>query len=185
MTMLILGAILFFGAHTVPMSVPLRVALVGRWGANAYKGVFALCSLAGLVLMGVGFARSEVAVLWVPPAWARSLAPVAMWVAFVLLASAYTPTHIRRTVKHPMMLGVLVWSAMHLLANGERATLWLFAPFAVYAVASIVSAERRGKRLGGGEVAWKFDVMVVAIGSILWGLVWYFHAALFRVSTGW
>ena len=185
MAVLMFGAILFFGIHAVPMSVALRATLVGRLGENGYKGVFALVSLAGLVLIGVGFAHAEPVVLWIPPAWAGTVTPVALWFAFVLLAAAYTPTHIRRSVKHPMMVGVFVWSGSHLIANGEQATLWLFGLFSIYAVASIVSAELRGKRLGGAAAAWKFDAIAVATGSVAWGLLWVFHKALFGVSAAW
>lgn len=183
MSLQLLGVILFFGVHAIPAHTGLRSALVGRVGEVGYKAGFALISLAGLVLMGMGFAQSGFVALWEPATWAGTATKIAMWIAFVLLAAAYTPTHIRGTVKHPMMLGVFIWSVTHLISNGEQAALWLFAPFAGFAVFSVVSAEMRGKRLGRAPASWKNDGIALAVGTVAWALVWYFHGALFGVAV--
>ena len=61
-----------------------------------------------------------------------------MWVVFVLLVAAYTPTHIRRTVRHPMMLAVLIWALLHLLVNGDLASLLLFGGLGAFAVSKVL-----------------------------------------------
>jgi uncharacterized membrane protein len=81
-----------------------------------------------------------------------------------------------------MMLGVLIWAGMHLLANGDLASNILFGSFALWAVFSVLSSERRGKRLGGERVALMADVAAIVVGLAVFAVVLYFHDELFGVS---
>ena len=47
-------------------------------------------------------------------------------IALVLFAAANMPTRIRALVRHPMLLGLLLWAFAHLLANGEVRSVVLF-----------------------------------------------------------
>ena len=94
MTILILGLVLFLGVHSVRIvAEDFRSAQIARWGANGWKLMFALASLAGLVLIvwGYGQARAEPLVLWATPTWLRHVAGLLTLAAFVLLAAAYVP----------------------------------------------------------------------------------------------
>jgi uncharacterized membrane protein len=72
MWMLVAGLALFFAAHLVPTRPQLRAHLV-RWvGPGPYSGLFALVSLAALVLIVMGYGQMrglgrENPQLWVPP----------------------------------------------------------------------------------------------------------------------
>jgi len=52
----ILGLILFLGAHVFVTMRNQRGALISRMGFGPYRGLFALVAIAGLVLIGFGFA---------------------------------------------------------------------------------------------------------------------------------
>ena len=41
-------------------------------------------------------------------------------VEFILFAAANMRGHLRRLLQHPMLIGLLIWSSVHLLANGDR-----------------------------------------------------------------
>jgi uncharacterized membrane protein len=105
-----------------------------------------------------------------------------MAVAFILVAVANVPGRIRRLTHHPMLIGVLIWATLHLLANGDLASNILFGAFALWAVFAILSAERRGKRLGSGPGTLKADLIGAVIGLVVFAIVFYFHGDLFGVS---
>ena len=94
MTVLILGLLLFLGVHSVRIVADgWRTAQIARLGANRWKRLYTLASVAGLVLIvwGFGMARADTAVLWAPPPWTRWAAALFTAVAFILLTAAYVP----------------------------------------------------------------------------------------------
>lgn len=186
MTLLLVGLALFFIPHLLP-STPLRGALVSALGENKYKGLVAVASFAGLIIAVIGYRQVPVDYVFAPKPWARAAALHSMPLAFILLGAAHMPTHLRKWLKHPMMLGVLIWALLHYFANGERAAVWLFGSFAAYAIFSIISGTLRGQSIvkPGKTVAWKYDLMAVGGGVILYGIVMAAHGWLFnRVLIG-
>ncbi len=184
MGMLVAGLLLFFGVHVVPMQGGVRANLVERFGEPFYKGLFSIASLTGFVLIVLGFYRSPVVPLWLPPPWAHGLATIVMPVAFVLLVAAYIPGNIRRITRHPMLAGVLLWAVAHLIANGDLASLLLFGSFAIYSVLDMLSASYRAaanSRSASGSYnrSIYMDVITVVVGLALFWVVWQFHGALF------
>ncbi len=180
--LLIGGLILFIGMHVVPSSVRLRSALAARLGDNGYKILFSLVSVTGLVLTGIGYGQAPHEQIFEPSLTARTFLPAAMATAFVLVAVANVPGRVRRLVRHPMLVGVLIWAALHLLANGDLASNVMFGAFALWAVFAILSEEYRAKRPGSGRGSWKFDLGGAVAGLLVFWLVFRFHANLFGVS---
>ena len=174
------GLLLFFGAHLFSL-VPARDAVRARLGANAFKGVYSVVSLLGIILIVMGYSRVPYEQLFAPLPWARGALFAAMPFVFVLFASANMSTHIRRVLRHPMLIATLIWSGLHLLANGELAATWLFGAFAAYAVLNLLVSVVRG-RPGlplKKPVAWKFDVMAVAGGVVVYAVFLKLHGWLF------
>ena len=182
MTLLIVGLALFIGVHLVPSHSPLRGALTGAIGENGYKSLFSVVSVAGLVVTVIGYRVAPASPIFTPSGTAQDLLPIAMAVAFILLAAAYMPGRIRRVVRHPMMAGVLIWAVMHLLANGDLASNILFGAIAVWAVFAVISAEQRGKRPGPARLGFRADAIAVVAGLAAFAVVLYFHADLFGVA---
>ena len=144
MALLLSGLAIFLGIHLLPTAPAIRGRFRARFGENGYKLAFSLASAAGLALIVAGFASSGDRVrVFDPLPAARAIAPFAMTVSFVLLAAANMRGHLRAFLKHPMLLGVLIWSAIHLLANGDRAGTVLFGAFLVYAIIDLASAVSR------------------------------------------
>jgi uncharacterized membrane protein len=182
MGLLILGLALFIGIHLVPGSPKLRSIVTGAIGLNGYKGAFSLISAVGLVLIWIGYARTPPEQIFVPSETARLILPTGMALAFILMACAYAPGRIRRLVRHPMMTSVLIWSVLHLLANGDLASNILFGTFALWSVFAILSAMQRGQKLGDDRVRPWADLLAAAIGLIAFGMVFYSHAWLFGAA---
>jgi uncharacterized membrane protein len=182
-TLLIAGLALFLGIHLVPAVPALRAGLVARWGDQRYKGVFSLASALGLALIVAGYATAGDRVrLFDPVPAARAIAPYAMAVSFVLLAAANMRGHLRKLLRHPMLLGVLIWSAVHLLANGDRAGTLLFGAFLAYAIIDLASAVVRGA-VKPFEPMVRHDVIGVIGGVAVALAVMAFHRVLFGVPV--
>ena len=110
MTLLILGLLIFLGVHSTRIvAEPWRSAMVVRLGENGWKALYSAASLAGMVLIVIGYAaaRTDPVWLWLPPVWTRHLAALLTLPAFILLAAAYVPGNaIKARVGHPMVAGV-------------------------------------------------------------------------------
>ena len=183
MVWLILGLAAFLGIHLLPAGPPLRTALAQRFGENRYKGIFSAASGIGLVLIIVGYAYApRGAQLFEPLAAARSLAPLAMVVSFILLAAANMKAHIRRALKHPQLIGVGIWSATHLLANGHLKAGVLFGAFLAYVAIDLVSAITRGATKSFQPLV-KHDIIAVAGGTLVALVVMALHRLLFGVPA--
>lgn len=181
--MIWLGIGLFFGLHIMPSFTNVRDALISRLGEKRYKGLYALLSLSGLIVMGVGYGNMDYQELWLTPVWASHLALAVMPVVFVLWVAAEMKGHIRKTIKHPMIIGILLWATVHLVNNGDRASLYLFGSFAVYAVFSIISSTRRGKFPAYDTANGRHDIMAIGIGGLLFAvMVLWAHGFLFGVA---
>ena len=184
MSLLVAGLVLFMAIHLIPKAPRLRLALVERLGEKPYRGAFGAVVLLSLVAIVWGFARSPFAEVYEPPAWGHRATMVLVPIALVLFAAANMPTHIRALVRHPMLLGLLLWAFAHLLSNGEVRSVVLFAGFAVFAAAEIVSAIARGKgppTEPAPRIA--MDVAAVIGGVIVAGVLAGLHGALFGVPV--
>jgi len=146
---LIFGLTLFLGVHSVRIVADgWRTRQQQRLGPAAWRAIYSLLSLLGLCLIvwGFGLARQDPQQLWSPPVALRHLAALLNLLAFVLLAAAYVPANqIKARVHHPMLAGVKLWAAAHLLANGNLAHIVLFGSFLLWAVADFAAARRRDR----------------------------------------
>jgi len=188
MTLLLLGLVLFLGAHSVRIAAePLRTRLISSLSLNGYKGVYSLLSLAGFVLLVYGYAAARAApvVLFTPPVWTKHLAALLTIPAFILLAAAYVPgTRIKARVGHPMVLGVKTWALAHLIANGTLHDVLLFGSFLVWAVLSYIAARKRDRVAGTVYPTGPMsrDIIAVAVGLVAWAaFAFWLHGLLIGV----
>lgn len=174
MLVLILGLVLFLGIHSMRLfAADWRATQIDRRGLLAWKGIFSIIAVLGLVLIiwGYGQARLTPTWLWVSPMWTRHLAALLTIPAFILLAATYVPgTRIKARVGHPMLLGVKFWAIAHLIANGTLADLLLFGSFLAWAVALYVVSRRRDRLAGVRYPASGFsrDLIAIVVGLVGW-----------------
>ena len=149
MTLLILGLVLFLGAHTFTTLRQLRQPAIARLGEGPYKGLYSLVSAAGIVLIVIGFGRYRHAgyiAIWDPPPGLHAVTLILMWVSFVSLAAAYSPLgKIKASLRHPMLVGVKAWALAHLIANGDLGSILLFGGFLAWAVYDRISLKQIGR----------------------------------------
>jgi uncharacterized membrane protein len=185
MTTLILGLVLFLGAHSISIiNDPWRNRMAARLGEKTWKGLCGVVSLVGLVLIiqGFGSARVSPVVLYQPPSWMHPITVLLMLAVFPLLLAAYLPGRIKTMTKHPMLAAVKLWAFAHLLSNGTLPDVVLFGSFLAWAVLDRISLKHRSPRpVPGAAEAVRNDAIVVAVGLVLYLL---FMAWLHPVLIG-
>jgi len=199
MAWLILGLVLFLGAHSTRIFAEnWRQATLERLGEKAYKGVYTLVSLVGFGLLMFGFdqVRWDSPLFWAPPVWVKHAAALLMLLSLVLLASAYTPRNaIKVKLHHPMVLSVKVWALAHLLANPRLADVVLFGAFLLWSVLNFRAARQRDRLVAAAtetgaetavpapEVSAAATWRAIGIGVVVWAfLLSRGHTWLFGVS---
>lgn len=185
MTLLIVGVALFLGIHSAGI-VGLRERLLDRIGEGAWKGLYSVVSLVGLVAIVYGYAaaRETGTPLWSPPVWTRHLALTLMLPVFPLVFAAYVPGRIARGLGHPMLIGTAIWALAHLLANGMVHDLVLFGAFFVWAVLDLASYRwRTARSIPAARPGPLNDVIAVGGGLGAYALfLLYAHTWLFGVA---
>jgi uncharacterized membrane protein len=186
---MILGLVLFLGVHTLTTQRELRGQIIASVGEGGYKIGYALASAAGLVLIVWGFAHYRATGMWevwTPPTAFKHIAVALMLPAVILVAASYIRGRIYTTLKHPMLAGVKLWAAAHLLANGDLGSIILFGSFLGWAVFDRISLKRRGDAGAppipvGGPAN---DLIAIAVGAVAYlALAFAFHPVVIGVPV--
>jgi uncharacterized membrane protein len=188
MLVLVLGIVIFLGAHSLPIFQDRRTGLIERFGFGPYKVAYSLLSLAGFVLIVWGFSMYRAHGLihvWTPPPWTRHVTILLMWFAFVALAAMNkAPGRIRGWLRHPMLVAIKIWALAHLLANGDLGGMVLFGSFLAWAVYDRISVKRRGDK-GAPEVAsfTRADAIALGAGTVAYIAMILLHPVLIGVPV--
>jgi uncharacterized membrane protein len=189
MAILIIGLIVFLGAHSVRLFADdWRTQQIARLGLNGWKGLYSLISIVGFVLLvwGFGLARQHPLLLYAPPAWLRHLNALFTLIAFILIIAAYVPrNHLKAAIGHPMLAGVKAWALGHLLATGMLHDVVLFGAFLLWAIMDFAASRRRDRRTGtvyaSGTPAG--DAATIIIGIVAWVVfAFWLHPLLIGVE---
>ena len=186
---MILGLILFFGVHMLTTRRELRARFIASMGEGGYKIFYALVSLAGLSLIAWGFAEYRATGwidVWNPPKAFKHITVALMLPAVILVVASYVRGRIYTTLKHPMLAGVKLWAAAHLLANGDLGSIILFGSFLAWAVFDRISLKRRPDAgappipIGGAGN----DLIAIAVGTVAYlALAFAFHPVVIGVPV--
>ncbi len=166
-TIWLAAAVAFFaGIHLLISGTPLRDTIVALTGERVYGGLFALASIFGLGWIGWAYHDAPMVALW-DAAWLPWIPTVVMPFASILVVcGAATPNATTRTpndegqveapvvgivriTRHPIMWGLSLWAAAHLVANGDTSSLLLFGGLLVVALFGPLRIDaKHRKRLG-------------------------------------
>lgn len=189
MTVLILGLLIFLGAHSVRIfGEGWRTRTLARLGEKPWKGLYSVVSVLGLALIiwGYGLARQQPVLMWTPPMAMKHLNSLFTLAAFVLLAAAYVPrNHFRARLHHPMVLGVKLWAFGHLLATAKLADWVLFGAFLLWAVLDFRAARQRDRVSGTSYAAGTLGgtLIAVVVGVLAWAaFAFWAHAAWIGIA---
>jgi uncharacterized membrane protein len=156
MTTLLAATIVFLATHFIT-STPLRPVIVNRIGEWPYRGAYSLIALITLVWMGWAYANAPREQLWVG---IREIPYLVMPLAFVLIACGYfrNPTMVGaekllksddpargmiRITRHPIMWGIMLWAAAHIVARGDVKSLIFFGGLLIVAALGTILMDAR------------------------------------------
>jgi uncharacterized membrane protein len=186
---MILGLVLFFGVHTLTTQREMRAQVIAASGEGGYKIGYTLVSLLGFVLIVWGFAHYRATgmwEIWTPPTALKHLAVALMLPAVILVVASYIRGRIYTRLKHPMLAGIKLWAAAHLLANGDLGSIILFGSFLGWAVFDRISLKHRADSgappipVGGPSN----DLIAVAVGLVAYlALGFAFHPVVIGVPV--
>ena len=169
MAMLFAAALVFLALHFLVSGTRIRDTITGAIGDRPYLGLFSLASLAGIVWLCISYNRAQAEndpLLYDLGPGIRHFGIPVVAIAFFLGVQgllARNPTRVQvgqpaavpadaiygvvRITRHPFLWSVVIWSAFHLAANGDEASVVLFGTFFVLALfgTTLIDAKRRRK----------------------------------------
>ncbi|MFC7735074.1 NnrU family protein [Roseomonas sp. GCM10028921] len=220
MTALLLAAALWIGLHVGIAGTSARAALVRRLGEGGFRGAFSLASVVAITLLVLAWRNAGTAPLWaVPPAIGWVLVAV-MLLALILFAGslmARNPTSVGqnaalsaepqgmlRITRHPMLWAFALWGAVHVIGNGDSASLVFFGAFLLTAALGMPSLDAKvaardpaawagfasrtsllpfgAVAAGRNRIAWRELALPALAGIVAWAAMLHFHPAIFGVS---
>lgn len=178
------GLALFFVLHFTTATPVVRQRVALMMGEHVWRALVALGSLGAVVLIFFGWRHSPNTLLFAPSPFAIKAAPVLVTAALVLfvIGGGNLKGHIKRSLHHPMLVGAILWSGTHLLANGDMRATVLFGSFFIFSVYALIALLIAGKR-ATFRPAWKWDVIGLGIGLFVAIGIMHSHKLLFGVAV--
>lgn len=179
MFFLILGLILWTGAHVFKRVAPgPRQQLQDKMGDGS-KGLFAVVIVLSIVLMVIGYRGADSAFLWGRSAATTGVNNLMMLAAVALFGLGNSKSRLRKYFRHPMLWGTVVWALAHILVNGDVTSLLLFGWIAIWALAEMQLVNRAAHSyvpFDGGSV--HGDIKLGIITLVIYGIIAAIHTFL-------
>jgi uncharacterized membrane protein len=184
MSLFLAGITIFCAVHLFKAAAPkARENVVFKLGEKPYQGIFTLLIVSSLVMIVFGWKATVPQTVYTPPMSPGILPTLLVLVALVLFFASQFGGHIKRILRHPQMVGTILWSVSHLLTNGDSRSLALFGTLGTWALLEIILCNRRdGPRTELPEASAKADVIAIVVGLAAFAVIGHFHLALFGVS---
>lgn len=177
MILLILGLILFFTLHSLPIfAARWREKRRQRWGRGTYATLHGIGSLLGIALIAWGYDQTRLSpiVVYVTPGWTRRVTDLLMLGVFPLVYATFLPGKIRSALKYPDLVAIKLWACAHLLVNGMLADLFLFGSFLAWAVINRISLNRRVRIIPSAAPSQFNDLVAIIAGLFTYLVIFFF-----------
>ncbi len=175
MTILVLGMALWVLAHLFKRIAPARRAALGDKGKGMVAGVLLL----SVLLIIIGYRTADFIPVYTPLAGMGHLNNLLMFGAIYLLGVGSSKGVLAAKLRHPMLMGVMVWGIAHLLVNGDLASLILFGGMIIWAKAEIIVINRSEGPWAKPEPGPKSkDIKLLGITLILYAIFAAIHTLL-------
>ena len=179
MIWLILGMIIWWGAHLFKRVAPAARDNMQDSMGDASKGIVAVALVASIVLMVIGYRSWVTGLAYVPPSWGVHLNNLLMLFAVGLFGLGSSKSRFRGALRHPMLSGVIVWAVAHLLVNGDWTSVVLFGGLAVWAVVEMVVINRAVPVWDRPEPGTKGgDIRLIIISLVIFSVISGIHTWL-------
>lgn len=169
---LVSAAVLFVGTHFI-LSHPARAPLVAKLGEKGFLALYSLVALITLGGMGHAFAKAPRGPWLFEPMsdWAWIVASVLTIIALVLLVGSFRgnpalpgsegkaagkePAGVFLITRHPMMWGIAIWGAAHILVMPDARTFVFMGAFIVLALAGASLQDKKKEQLDPAWPEWE------------------------------
>lgn len=181
MLLLSLGVALWWAAHLFKRLAPNVREGMGTKG----RGLMAVLLLLSVVLMVLGYRAADGAFFW-----GRHPATVGINNLLMIFALYFTSPGPKKgalfyKMRHPMLIGFLIWAVAHLLVNGDVESFVLFGGLGLWAIVEMVVINR-------SEPDWtppakgpiKKDVIFFVASLVLLGVIGYIHGLIGPMPFG-
>lgn len=191
MSTLIAAALFFLAIHLLVAGTRLRDVIVGALGERIYLSLFGLVSLATIIWLALSYNAATAQgsdALWDFGPGIRHLGIPVVAIAFLLGVSGLmtpnptslgmegraskedTVTGVLRITRHPFLWSVALWSAFHLAANGDAASVVFFGMFLALSITGTFSIDaKRARKMGEAWKGFAGRTSNVPFGAILAG----------------
>ena len=202
----------FFASHRLAAWPRVKAPLVARLGAAGFTWAYSAMSAGLLAWIIVAAGRAPYVELWPRLPWMNLVTLALMGLAAAIFALAlgrpnplsfgglnnarFDPAHpgLIGWMRHPLLVVLGLWSAAHLLPNGDLAHVLMFGLFLAFSVLGAKIIDRRRRRLLGPEEWARLAATrrviepspggvarLVAAGALYLGLIWL-HAPVIGVD---
>jgi uncharacterized membrane protein len=191
MTTLYAAAAVFLGIHLLISGTRIRDGITGAIGEFPYLGLFSVASVGAITWLVMSYnaaQRGADPVLY-------ALGPGIVHLGIPVIALAFflgvqgllapNPTSILqegaaskeatihgvvRITRHPFLWGVAIWSAFHLAANGDQASVVLFGSFLILSIFGTFSIDaKRRRKMGEAWTSFAEKTSNIPFAAILSG----------------
>lgn len=191
MTMLIAAGAVFLAIHLLIAGTRVRDAITGTIGEGAYLGLFSLASLGAIVWLVISYNAAQRGTdprLYDLGPGVKHLGIPLIALAFVLgiqgllmpnptalrqEGSAAKPDTVKgvlRVTRHPFLWSVAIWSAFHLSANGDEASVIFFGSFFVLSILGTFSIDaKRRRKMGEAWASFAAKTSNIPFGAVVSG----------------
>ncbi|HBQ35357.1 MAG TPA: NnrU family protein [Rhodobacteraceae bacterium] len=161
--------VVFFLSHSIPVRPPVKSRIVAKIGARGFALGYSALSIAILTWIIVAAGRAPYIELWSYQPWQNYAPLYGMLAAIVIISMAFGQPNplsfggwnndrfdpenpgIIGWVRHPLLIALFIWSAAHMVPNGNLAHVIVFGLFGGFALLGRKIIDKRSKRLLGLE----------------------------------
>jgi uncharacterized membrane protein len=225
LTALLLATLAFVGGHFILSAPPIRASMVGVLGERAFAGVYSVLMIVALIWLIAAYRVAPPRIVWDFGPWINIVPIVAMPFALILAVLgliARSPTGVMgdqvlakhagsvrgpvTITRHPFLAGAALWAITHLIANGDVASIVLFAGMAILSIGGMYAIDhKRALKLGDAWNAFAAQTSRMpfaaalskrtrvdwagigwsrpALGIVLYVVLFIFHDRLFGVPA--
>ncbi|WP_299705068.1 NnrU family protein [uncultured Tateyamaria sp.] len=169
---------LFFATHSVPVRPAIKSRITARVGLRGFGIAYSILSLAVLSLLIWSAGQAPYIQLWPQMGWQRHVVHLGMLAVCLILAftigrpnpfsfggarhNGFDPARpgIVRITRHPILLALALWAALHMLPNGDLAHVLLFGVLGGFAIAGRALINLRKRREMGAN---QWDALNTAV----------------------
>jgi uncharacterized membrane protein len=166
---LALAVACFVGGHFALSSLPVRRQFIRIFGEGGFRGIYSLAALGALIWAIAAYREAPTAYLWDENHFLARVPGLLMLIACQLAVAGMTTRNVTMVggeslagepgeisgivtiTRHPFLWAVTLWSAGHISANGDLASIIFFGGFALLSLGGMLHIDYRRRAAMGAE----------------------------------